>query len=207
MFLVVKIERERLVIISSLFLVFLGFLTALLNGRNDHLYRTLVAMVGLSIPLVLPGKLPDPPVKLRPFLAPVYNERTMAVLSIFIAVHVSLVNVPFTGHDLFHKDWRNADMISHFLGGLTVWIIVAEILSALESLGVQLTKRQVVVYSFVIFYALSLGWEVAEKLSESWIGFLTESTGNKLRDLVMNTLGAFVGLWMVKKKGYPFSLD
>ena len=202
----VEIGREEWVILSSLFVVFLGFLTALINGRSDHVYRTLVAMLGFSVPLVLPRRLPDPPAKLRPFLAPVYNEKTMAVLSVFIAVHVSLVNVPFTSYDLFHKDWRNADMISHFLGGLTVWLIVAEVLSGLEALGVLLTKRQVIVYSFVVFYALSLGWEVAEKLSESWIGFITESTENKLRDLTMNTLGALLGLWMVEKRGYPFRL-
>lgn len=202
----VEIGREEWVILSSLFVVFLGFLTALINGRSDHVYRTLVAMLGLSVPLVLPRRLPDPPAKLRPFLAPVYNEKTMAVLSAFIAVHVSLVNVPFTSYDLFHKDWRNADMISHFLGGLTVWLIVAEVLSGLEALGVRLTRRQVVVYSFVVFYALSLGWEVAEKLSESWIGFITESTENKLRDLTMNTLGALLGLWVVEKRGYPFRL-
>ena len=203
---VVEIGREEWVILSSLFVVFLGFLTALINGRSDHVYRTLVAMLGFSVPLVLPRRLPDPPAKLRPFLAPVCNEKTMAVLSVFIAVHVSLVNVPFTSYDLFHKDWRNADMISHFLGGLTVWLIVAEVLSGLEALGVRLTRRQVVVYSFVVFYALSLGWEVAEKLSESWIGFITESTENKLRDLTMNTLGALLGLWVVEKRGYPFRL-
>ncbi|AIU69339.1 hypothetical protein TEU_02705 [Thermococcus eurythermalis] len=202
----VEIGRERFVLLSSLFVVFLGFLTALLNGRSDHIYRTLVAMLGLSVPLVLPRRLPDPPAKLRPFLAPVYNKKTMAVLSVFIAVHVSLVNVPFTSYDLFHKDWRNADMISHFLGGLTVWLIVAEVLSGLEALGVRLTRRQVIVYSFVVFYALSLGWELAEKLSEGWIGFITESTENKLRDLTMNTLGALLGLWVVEKRGYPFRL-
>lgn len=89
----VEIGREEWVILSSLFVVFLGFLTALINGRSDHVYRTLVAMLGLSVPLVLQRRLPDPPAKLRPFLAPVYNEKTMAVLSAFIAVHVSLVNI------------------------------------------------------------------------------------------------------------------
>jgi len=202
---VVEIKNEKLIILSSLFVVFLGFVTSLLNGRSDHLYRTLVAMVGLSIPLTLSGKLSNPPEKLGPFLSPVYNEKTMAVLSLFIAVHVSLVNVPFTHYDLFHGEWRNADMISHFLGGLSVWLIITEILSGLGSIGIQLTKRQVVLYSFVVFYALSLGWEIAEKLSESWIGFITESLGNKLRDLLMDTLGALFGLWMVTKKGYPFS--
>ncbi len=192
--------------LSSLFLVFLGLLTALLNGRSDHIYRTLLAMAGLSVPLVLPRRLPNPPEKLRPFLAPVYDEKTMAVLSIFIAVHVSLVNVPFTDYDLFHRDWRNADMISHFLGGLTVWLITAEILSGLRSLGISLTRGQIVAYSFVVFYELSLGWEIAEKLSENWIGFIAESTANKLRDLLMDTLGALFGLWMVWRRDYPFPL-
>ncbi len=200
-------KRERIVMLSSLFLVFLGLLTALLNGRSDHVYRTLLAMVDLLVPLVLPRRLPNPPEKLGPFLAPVYDEKTMAVLSIFIAVHVSLVNVPFTGYDLYHRDWGNADIIGHFLGGLAVWQIITEVLSGLGSIGIQLTKRQVVLYSFVVFYALSLGWEILEKLSESWIGFMVESAANKLRDLLMDTLGALFGLWMVERRGYPFSLS
>ncbi|WP_367883966.1 hypothetical protein [Thermococcus sp. JCM 11816] len=127
----------------------------------------------------------------------------MAVLGIFIAVHVSLVNVPFTHYDLFHRDWRNADMISHFLGGLTVWLIVAQILSELEGIGIKLSKRQVVLYAFIVFYVLSLGWEVAEKLSESEISFIHESLTNKLRDLLMDTLGALFGWWVVEKRRYP----
>ncbi|ASJ06235.1 hypothetical protein [Thermococcus pacificus] len=202
----VDIGRERSIIALSIFVVFLGFMTALFNGREDHVYRTLVAMIGLSIPLILPKKLPEPPAKLRPFLAPLYNERTMALLAVFIAVHVSLVNVPFTHYDLFHKDWRNADMISHFLGGLTVWLIVVEILSELDRIGIRLSKREAVLYGFLIFYALSTGWEVAEKLSETEISFIRESLANKLRDLLMDTLGALFGLWLVRREGYPFSL-
>lgn len=202
----VDITRERVIIKGSIFVVFLGFLTALINGRSDHIYRTLVAMLGLSIPLILPKKLLNPPEKIRPFLSPIYDEKTMAVLAVFIAVHVSLVNVPFTHYDLFHRDWRNADMVSHFLGGLTVWLIVAQILSELEGIGLKLTKRQVVLYAFIVFYALSIGWEVAEKLSESEISFIHESLANKLRDLLMDTLGALFGWWMGEKRRYPFGL-
>ncbi|ASJ03689.1 hypothetical protein A3L09_01750 [Thermococcus profundus] len=202
-----KISRERLVIIASTLVIFLGFLTAVINGRRDHIYRTLVAMISLSIPLILPRSLPYPPKKLWPFLSPIYNEGTMAILAVFIAVHVSLVNVPFTHCDLFHRDWRNADTISHFLGGLTVWLIVAQILSGLGGIGIRFSKRQVVLYSFLVFYALSIGWEIAEKLSESEISFIHESFANKLRDLLMDTLGALFALWMIERKGYPFSLE
>jgi hypothetical protein len=203
---VVDITRERVIIEGSILVVFLGFLTAVINGRSDHVYRTLVAMLGLSIPLVLPKKLPNPPEKVKPFLSPVYDEKTMVVLAIFIAVHVSLVNVPFTHYDLFHKDWTDADMISHFLGGLTVWLIVAQILSELEGIGLKLSKRQVVLYAFIIFYTLSIGWEIAEKLSESEISFIHESLANKARDLVMDTLGALFGWLIVERRGYPFRL-
>nr|WP_245250278.1 hypothetical protein [Thermococcus stetteri] len=164
-------------------------------------------MLGLSVPLILPKKLVYPPKKLKPFLSPIYNEGTMAVLAVFIAVHVSLVNVPFTHYDLFHRDWRNADMISHFLGGLTVWLIVAQILSELDGVGLKLTRREILLYTFIIFYALSIGWEVMEKLSESEISFIHESPANKLRDLLMDTLGALFGWWMVEKRGYPFGLE
>ncbi|MDK2914929.1 MAG: hypothetical protein PWQ79_1844 [Thermococcaceae archaeon] len=202
----VDITSESAIIKGSIFVVFLGFLTAVINGRSDHIYRTLVAMLGLSIPLILPKNLPNPPEKAKPFLSPVYDEKTMAVLAVFIALHVSLVNVPFTHYDLFHRDWRNADMVSHFLGGLTVWLIVAQILSELEGIGLKLSKKQVVLYAFIVFYALSMGWEVAEKLSESEISFIHETLANKARDLLMDTLGALFGWWMVEKRRYPFGL-
>ena len=127
-------------------------------------------------------------------------------MAIFIAIHVSLVNVPFTTIDLFHKEWTNADMISHFLGGLTVWVMVAHVLNELSRKH-PMDSKQVVVYSFLILLVVSIGWEVAEKLSESEISFIHETFANKLRDLVMNTLGALSGLWLVKTKKYPFELN
>ena len=201
----IGIQREEKIILTSIFVVFLGFVTALRNGRADHIYRTIVAMIGLSIPLVIPRLFPAPPKKLRPILKPLYNERTMMILSVFIALHVSLVNVPFTHYDLFHRNWRNADIISHFLGGLALWLIVAEIICSLSNARSDVSRRKIVLYSFLVFYALALGWEVAEKLSESSIYFIHESLLNKLRDVIMDTLGAILGLWMVTKKGYPFS--
>lgn len=197
---------ERGIILTSIFIVLLGFMTAIITRREDHIYRTLAAMLGLSIPLILPKKLPNPPGKLRPFLSPVYDEKTMALLAIFIAIHVSLVNVPFTHYDLFHRDWRNADMISHFLGGMVVWLIVVEVLSGLGEFGIRFSKGQIILYGFLVFYVLSSGWEIAEKLSEGSISFIHESLTNKMRDLLMDTLGALLALWMVEKKGYPFSL-
>lgn len=88
------IGKERKVIMASIFLVFLGLVTAIINDRTDHIYRTAVATVGLSIPLILPAKVPDPPERLRPFLAPIYNEGTMMILAVFIAVHVPSSTFP-----------------------------------------------------------------------------------------------------------------
>jgi hypothetical protein len=203
---VINITRERLIIIASIFVVFLGFLTAVINGRSDHIYRTLVAMLGLSIPLVLSKKLPNPPEKVKPFLSPLYDEKTMAVLAVFIAVHVSLVNVPFTHYDLFHRDWRNADMISHFLGGMTVWLMITEVLKGLSDEGV-IPREKVILYSFIAFYVIAVSWEIAEKLSETEISFIHETLANKFRDVIMDTLGALTGVWMVRKKDYPYSLE
>ncbi|WP_258083440.1 hypothetical protein [Thermococcus thermotolerans] len=200
------IQREEKIILTSIFVVFLGFITALMNGRVDHVYRTTVAMIGLSLPLVIPRAFPDPPKTFDPYLAPLYDPRTMMILSVFISVHVSLVNVPFTHYDLFHRDWRNADIISHLLGGLTLWLMIAEIIRSLGGARFRISRREVVLYSFLVFYALALGWEVAEKLSEGSISFIHESLLNKARDVIMDTLGALFGLWMVTKKGYPFSL-
>ncbi|MCD6559706.1 MAG: hypothetical protein J7K57_07560 [Palaeococcus sp.] len=194
--------RERQITYISILIVFIGFISALMYRRVDHIYRTLVALVGLSIPLILHKKASDPPKKLEPVLMPLYNEKTMMILGIFIAIHVSLVNVPFTTMDLFHKEWTDADMISHFLGGLTVWLILTEILNHLN-----LSERKTIEYSFLIFIAACVGWEIAEKLSESEISFIHETLLNKARDLVMDVLGALFGLHIVKNRGYPFELN
>ncbi|WP_232054823.1 hypothetical protein [Thermococcus sp. 2319x1] len=191
----------------SRFIVFMGFITALLYQRVDHIYRTLVALIGLYIPDVVEGCFPNN-AKLRQFLAPIYNKKTMALLGVFIAVHVSLVNVPFTTVDLFHKEWRNADMISHFLGGMVVWVITAEVLLNLSDGGyLRLTRRKLTLYSFLVLFILSFGWEVAEKLSESEISFIHEDAWNKLRDVIMNTFGGLSALYLVLKGRYPFEMD
>lgn len=186
-------------------MVFIGLLSGLIYLRIDHIYRSGVALIGLFIPDIFQRKL-NPSEKLKPFLSPLYNDKIITILAIFIAVHVSLVNVPFTTIDLFHKEWTNADMISHFLGGLTVWVMVAHVLNEL-SRKYPIDSKQVVVYSFLILLVVSIGWEIAEKLSESEISFIHETFANKLRDLVMNTLGALSGLWLVKTKKYPFELN
>lgn len=201
----IKITWERRIINVCRFVVFIGLLSGLMYMRIDHIYRSGVALIGLLIPDILQKKL-NPSEKLKPFLSPLYNDKIITILAIFIAIHVSLVNVPFTTIDLFHKEWTNADMISHFLGGLTVWVMVAHVLNELSRKH-PMDSKQVVVYSFLILLVVSIGWEVAEKLSESEISFIHETFANKLRDLVMNTLGALSGLWLVKTKKYPFELN
>lgn len=167
-----------------------------------------MALVGLYIPDMAEKYFPNPHSKLRAFLAPIYNKKTMALLGVFIAIHVSLVNVPFTTVDLFHKEWRNADMISHFLGGVAVWAITAEVLLNLSTEGyLKLTRRKLVVYSFLVLFVLSLGWEVMEKLSESEISFIYESIENKIRDTIMNALGGLFALYLVLKRKYPFEVN
>ncbi len=199
-------NKEVSTIISSIGLIFLGFLTAFHNHRADHLVRTSWAMGLLLSLLLLHLKVSKPGGLLGALLSPLFDIKTVAILAVFLAVHVSLVNVPFTSYDLFHKDWTNADMISHFLGGMTVWLMITEVLNELSSEGF-IPRERVVVYSFILFYAIALGWEVAEKLSESEISFIHESIANKSRDVLMDTLGALMGLWMVRKKGYPYSLN
>ncbi len=199
-------ETEVKVTLTATGIIFVGFLTGLYYRRVDHVLRTLWTM-GLLVGLMLVQRTFKPPRGvIGALLEPLFNVRTVMILAIFLAVHVSLVNVPFTHYDLFHREWRNADMISHFLGGLALWLMIAEVLSGLSREGFEISRREVILYSFLIFYGLALGWEIAEKLSEGSIGFIQESTLNKLRDVVMDTLGAFSGLWLVMRKGYPFEL-
>lgn len=197
-------SRQRLVLNVCRFIVFLGVISGLMYGRIDHIYRSSLAFVGLLLPEFFQRRI-NPHGKLQLFLSPLYNDKTMVVLSVFIAVHVSLVNVPFTTIDLFHKEWTDADVISHFLGGLAIWVIVAEVLNELSRIY-TLSERQVILYSFAVTLMLGMGWEIAERLVESKIPFIQESLGNKIRDIVMDTLGGLLGVYMVKIKHFPFSI-
>ena len=199
----IAISREKFVLNISRLIVFIGLISGLMYWRVDHIYRSLVALIGLYIPDIAQNKFSHPPNKLKPILKPLYNNKTMAVLGVFIAVHVSLVNVPFTTIDLFHREWRDADMISHFLGGLTVWLITAEVINEFSN-HLSLKKRQFILYSFLLFFTLGIGWEIAERLSEGEISFIRETAGNKVRDIIMDTIGALFGLYLVGKKGFPF---
>nr|WP_206204217.1 hypothetical protein [Thermococcus sp. 18S1] len=185
-------------------LIFTGFLTGVYYRRVDHILRTLWTMTFLVFLLWLPGKYPRPSGRLGDILAPFYNEGIIAVLAIFLATHVSLVNVPFTNVDLFNVAFRDVDMISHSLGGLTVWLMFTQALVALRP---DFPRRRVLLYSFAALLIMGVSWELAE-----WVGMryteviLQETPLNKLRDIIMEFVGASFGLWMVTKKGYPFSL-
>ncbi|AEC51067.1 hypothetical protein PNA2_0148 [Pyrococcus sp. NA2] len=180
--------KHKKVVMLSMFVVFLGLITAIHYGRVDHIYRTSVALFGLSIPFWLPG-IYKPKGIIRKALEPIYNWEVMAILAIFIAIHVSLVNVPFTTIDLFHKEWRDADIISHFLGGLTIWLILYTVLREF-----RIPKKAILMYSIIMFYVLAIGWEIAEKLSEGEITFITETFQNKVRDVISDSLGMITGI-------------
>ncbi|AAL81699.1 hypothetical protein PFDSM3638_07950 [Pyrococcus furiosus DSM 3638] len=185
----------RKIIYFSLGILVLGLITGIYYKRVDHIYRCTAWILGLLAIILLQRKRFSFGSKvLDALLSPFYSEDIMAILALFGAVHVSLVNLPFTTIDLFHKEWRNADIISHFLGGLVLWLIIAKVLYELK-----LSNKEVLFYSIVIFYTLAVGWESIEKLSESQISFITESLGNKIRDIIADTLGLFTGIMMVKK--------
>ena len=144
-------ETEVKVTLTATGIIFVGFLTGLYYRRVDHVLRTLWTM-GLLVGLMLVQRTFKPPRGvIGALLGPLFNVRTVMILAIFLAVHVSLVNVPFTHYDLFHREWRNADMISHFLGGLALWLMIAEVLSGLSREGFEISRREVILYSFLIF--------------------------------------------------------
>ncbi|ASJ08219.1 hypothetical protein A3L11_02840 [Thermococcus siculi] len=199
-----RMKTERKIILAAIGLIFLGFLTGIYYRRVDHILRTLWTMAFLSFLLWLPGGHPKPEGKLGALVSPFYNEGIVAVLAIFLATHVSLVNVPFTNIDLFNVTFKDVDMISHSLGGLTVWLFFTR---SLTELWPELPRRRVILYSFAALLVMGVAWELAE-----WYGahytetILKETPLNKLRDIIMEQLGALVGLWMVTKKGYPFAI-
>ncbi|WP_148883177.1 hypothetical protein [Thermococcus aciditolerans] len=199
----VRINPERKIVIGAVMLIFTGFLTGVYYRRVDHILRTLWTMTFLVFLLWLPRVYPRAPGRLGGLLTPFYNEGIVAVLAIFLAVHVSLVNVPFTNIDLFNVALRDVDMISHSLGGLVLWLFLVSLLRGLFS---GMPWRKVLLYSFVLLLIIGVGWEIAEWFGSHFTeGILKETIPNKVRDVLMEQLGALFGLWMVTKKGYPFS--
>ena len=199
----VDINREERVVLVSLFVLLIGFLTGLYYRRVDHILRTSWMIAYLLALLWLPRKYKRPEGTLGALLSPFYNEGITAITSIFLAVHASLVNVPFTNVDLFNVSCRNVDMISHSLGGLVLWLFLVSILRELFS---EMPWRKMLLYSFALLLVIGVGWEIAEWFGSHFTeGILKETIPNKIRDVLMEQLGALFGLWMVTKKGYPFS--
>nr|WP_240924310.1 hypothetical protein [Thermococcus sp. 21S7] len=188
---------------ASLLVLFIGFFTGIYYRRLDHILRTSWMMAYLLAVLWLPRKYKRPDGTLGALLSPFYSGGITAITSVFLAVHASLVNVPFTNVDLFNVACRNVDMISHSLGGLVLWLFLVSILRRLFS---GMPWRRLLLYSFALLLVLGVGWEIAEWFGSHFTeGILKETMRNKVRDVLMEQLGALFGLWMVTKKGYPFS--
>ncbi|NJE76708.1 hypothetical protein [Thermococcus sp. ES12] len=200
----VGIDRKERVVLASVFVLFIGFLTGVHYRRFDHILRTSWMMSYLLALLWLQRKSRKPGGTLGALLSPFYNDGIAEVTSVFLAVHASLVNVPFTDVDLFNVAFRDVDMISHFLGGLVLWLFLVSILRELFG---ETSWERVVVYSFALLLVIGVGWELAEWYGSRFTeGILKETITNKTRDVLMEQLGAILGLWMVKKRSYPFSL-
>ncbi|QDA30472.1 hypothetical protein FH039_00995 [Thermococcus indicus] len=198
-----SINLEEKTVLVSMSVLVIGFFTGLYYRRVDHILRTSWMMAYLLAVLWLPRKHKRQSGTLGVLLSPFYNEGITAITSVFLAVHASLVNVPFTSIDLFNVAFRDVDMISHFLGGLVIWLFLVSILRGLLT---ETPWRRVLIHSFTLLLVIGVGWEVAEWAGSHFTeGILKETTQNKVRDVLMEQLGALFGLWMVTKKGYPFS--
>ena len=199
----VVIRREDKIIGLSLAVLVLGFLTGIYYRRTDHVLRTGWMMAYIAVLYFLQERYERPGGTLGALLSPLFNRGTLAITSVFLAVHASLVNVPFTDVDLFNVEMRNVDMISHSLCGLVMWLMITE---ALFNLRPDLGRKRLIGYSFAILLAVGIGWEFAEWIGSHFTeGILQETFLNKVRDVLMEQLGALFGLWLVSR-GYPFSI-
>ncbi|AFL95208.1 hypothetical protein CL1_1005 [Thermococcus cleftensis] len=197
------INRESHIIFTSLVVLAVGFLTGIYYRRVDHILRTGWMIACILLLYRVSGRYERPDGVAGALLSPFFNRGTLAVTSIFLAVHASLVNVPFTDIDLFNVAFRDVDMISHFLGGLVMWLIVTEVLMNLRP---DLGRWELLGYSFVVLLAVGIGWEFVEWIGSRFTeGILQETLLNKVRDVLMEQLGALSGLLMVSSRGYPFT--
>ena len=143
-----------------------------------------------------------------PWVSPFYSDGIYTLFSIFIAAHITFLEVPFLNLDLYNGTWGYADVPSHFLGGLVTWFIFNEVvLEASQTYGLKWSPKKIIGISFFALFVAGILWEFFEVALQPEMPWLEESLSNKIQDVVMEILGFLVGLLLVVKLGYPYELQ
>lgn len=198
---------EKGVIMGARAIVFLGLISALMYGKFDQIYAAAAGFVSLFVPSFVRWIYPKPSRKIWPWVSPFYNDSVYALFAIFMAAHITFLNVPFIHLDLYNQFWKGADIPSHYLGGLVTWVIFNEVvLESSRTYNLHWSPLKIISISFFALVLVGVAWEFFEVVLQPNMPWLYESMRNKIQDVVMELLGFGTGIAMVLKWEYPYSM-
>ena len=198
---------ERLIVITSGALISLALASSLRTGRPDQIAAAVSGLASLFVPPLVRRAYPSPGRGAWPWVSPFYSDGIYTLFSIFIAAHITFIEVPFLNLDLYNGTWGYADVPSHFLGGLVTWLIFNEVVvEASRTYGLDWSSKRIVGISFSALLFVGVLWEILEVFLQSEMPWLQESLANKIQDITMEVLGFLTGLWLVGRFEYPYPL-
>ena len=198
---------EELVINASRAIVFFGLLSAWSYGKSDQVVAAATGLVSLFVPTLVRKLYPRPSRKVWPWVSPFYNDGVYTLFAIFMVAHVTFLNVPFVHIDLYNQVWGGADIPSHLLGGLVTWVIFNEVvLESSRTYNLGWSQRKIMGISFFALLLVGVAWEFFEVALQPAMPWLEETLWNKTQDVVMEILGFVIGILLVLRVEYPYSM-
>ena len=199
---------EAVVIVLSGSVILLALITAMSAGAPDQKVATVAGFVALFVPLLFRLVYRCPSRRAWPWVSPFYNDGIYALFAVFMAAHVSFLEVPFFHLDLYNTTWGYADVPSHFLGGMVTWLIFTFVVfQASITYGRNWSAGKIVAIGTFALLLVGLGWELFEVALIPQMPWLYESFPNKVQDVVMEVLGVLTGVLMVTLVGYPYRIE
>ncbi|AFL94476.1 hypothetical protein CL1_0264 [Thermococcus cleftensis] len=198
---------EKAVILAARTLVFFGLISTLMYGKFDQIIAAAAGFVALFVPSIVRRIYPHPSRRIWPWISPFYNDGIYTLFSIFMAAHITFLNVPFVHLDLYNQVWGYADVPSHYLGGLVTWVIFNEVvLESSRTYNLNWSHRRIIGISFFALLLVGVVWEFFEVAMQPAMPWLYESLRNKTQDVVMEVLGFLTGILLVYRLEYPYSM-
>ncbi|NJE01207.1 hypothetical protein [Thermococcus sp. JdF3] len=198
---------EKGIIMAARAIVFFGLISTLMYGKFDQILSAAAGLFALFVPSIVRRIYPRPSRRIWPWVSPFYNDSIYALFAIFMAAHITFLNVPFLQLDLYNQVWKGADIPSHYLGGLVTWVIFNEVvLESSRTYNLHWSPLKIVSISLFALILVGIAWEFFEVALQPNMPWLYESMQNKTQDVVMEILGFGTGILMVFKLEYPYSM-
>ena len=198
---------EEYTVVGAIVILFVEFIASLYGGKPDQKIATLSGLLSMFVPALVRRIYPVPSKRVWPWVSPFYDDGIYALFAVFMVAHVTFLEVPFLYIDLYNDVWQHADMPSHYLGGLVVWVVFNKVvLEASRTYNLLWSGRRIIGTSFLALLLVGLSWEVFEVLLQPGMPWLHESLENKVQDIVMEILGFATGILMVCWLEYPYSM-